>query len=47
VADYVLNSPSPSDRELIEDALARCMNVSRLLLDGEMQAAMLKLHTDS
>jgi PTH1 family peptidyl-tRNA hydrolase len=47
VADYVLNSPSPSDRALIEDALARCMNVSRLLLDGEMQAAMLKLHTDS
>jgi PTH1 family peptidyl-tRNA hydrolase len=47
VVDYVLNSPSPSDREQIEAALARCMDVSRLLLDGDMQAAMLKLHTGS
>jgi len=47
VADYVLNSPSPAERELIEGALARCMDVSRLLLDGDMQAAMLKLHTVS
>jgi len=45
VADYVLNSPSPAERELIESALARCMDVSKLLLDGDMQAAMLKLHT--
>jgi PTH1 family peptidyl-tRNA hydrolase len=47
VADYVLNSPAPAERELIEAALARCMDVSPLLLDGEMQAAMLKLHTGS
>ncbi|HXZ55840.1 MAG TPA: aminoacyl-tRNA hydrolase [Burkholderiales bacterium] len=47
VADYVLNSPAPAERELIEGALARCMDVSRLLLDGDMQAAMLKLHTGS
>jgi PTH1 family peptidyl-tRNA hydrolase len=47
VADYVLNSPSPADRELIEGALARCMDVAGLLLDGDMQAAMLKLHTGS
>jgi len=45
VADYVLNSPSPAERELIEAALARCMDVSSLLVEGEMQAAMLKLHT--
>lgn len=45
VADYVLKSPAPDERELIEAALARCMDVSRLLLDGDMQAAMLKLHT--
>ena len=45
VADYVVSAPSPADRELIEGALARSMEVSRLLLDGDMQAAMLKLHT--
>jgi PTH1 family peptidyl-tRNA hydrolase len=47
VADYVLKSPPASERELIEAALARCIDVSRLLLDGDMQAAMLKLHTRS
>jgi len=47
VADYVLNSPSAADRDLIEAALERCMDMSRLLLDGDMQAAMLKLHTGS
>ena len=47
VADYVLKSPAPAERELIEAALARCMNVAELLLDGDMQAAMLKLHTGS
>jgi len=47
VADYVLNSPSPAEREQIEATLARCMDVSPLLIDGEMQAAMLKLHTGS
>jgi PTH1 family peptidyl-tRNA hydrolase len=47
VADYVLNPPSPDDRKLIDAALARCMDASQLLLDGDMQAAMLKLHTGS
>jgi PTH1 family peptidyl-tRNA hydrolase len=47
VADYVLKSPPAAERELIEGALARCMDASRLLLDGDMQAAMLRLHTGS
>ena len=47
VADYVLNSPSPAERDLIEGALSRCLDVSEMLLGGEMQAAMLKLHTGS
>ena len=47
VADYVLKSPPSSERDLIEAALARCMDVSGLLLDGELEAAMLKLHTKS
>jgi len=45
VADYVLNSPAPAERELIDAALSRCFEVSGLLLEGEMEAAMLKLHT--
>jgi len=47
VADYVLTPPPSAERELIEAALARCMEVSGLLLDGNMEAAMLKLHTKS
>jgi len=47
VSDYVLNSPPPAEREQIEAALARCLDVSTLLLDGDMQAAMLKLHTQT
>ena len=45
VADYVVSSPAPAERELIEAALTRCMEISELLLDGNMEAAMLKLHT--
>jgi PTH1 family peptidyl-tRNA hydrolase len=47
VADYVLNSPRAAERELIETALARCMEVAGLLIEGELEAAMLKLHTQS
>jgi peptidyl-tRNA hydrolase, PTH1 family len=45
VADYVLSSPPVQERELIDSALMRCLEVSPLLLAGEMHAAMLKLHT--
>lgn len=45
VAGYVLNSPSKPERELIETALARCLDIAELLVDGDMQAAMLRLHT--
>ncbi len=45
VADYVLTPPPAAERELIEAALARCLDVSGLLLDGDMEAAMLRLHT--
>ena len=45
VADYVLSQPAPEERELIEQALAKCLEVSPLLLEGDMRAAMLKLHT--
>jgi peptidyl-tRNA hydrolase, PTH1 family len=45
VPDYVLKSPSPADREAIDKAIDRCLEVSDLLIAGEMNAAMLKLHT--
>ena len=45
VPDYVLRSPPPEDREQIQQALERSLDVAPLLLDGKMEAAMLKLHT--
>lgn len=45
VGDYVLSSPSPADRDLIEDAIARSLDCLPLVLEGHTEAAMLKLHT--
>ena len=45
VADYVLNSPRAAERELIEAALMRSLDVAGLLIDSDMPAAMLRLHT--
>ena len=45
VADYVLSSPSPDDRKLIDEAIDRSLECLPLVLDGETSAAMLKLHT--
>jgi PTH1 family peptidyl-tRNA hydrolase len=46
VADYVLSSPSPDQRAAIEQSLERCMEVFPLIESGQMEAAMLKLHTN-
>jgi PTH1 family peptidyl-tRNA hydrolase len=45
VPDYVLTSPPGPEREQIQRALDRCLDAAPLLLDGNMEAAMLKLHT--
>ncbi len=45
VADYVLSTPSPSDRELIEGTIQRTLEVMPVLLTGDLTAAMQKLHT--
>jgi PTH1 family peptidyl-tRNA hydrolase len=45
VADYVLSSPSPADREAIDNAIARSLASVPELLDGRMDVAMQKLHT--
>ena len=45
VADYVLQKPSTEEREAIDGAIARSLEVLPLCLAGDLQGAMLKLHT--
>ncbi len=45
VADYVLNRPSAEDREVIDGAIGRSIEVLPMCLAGDMQGAMQKLHS--
>ncbi len=45
VGDYVLSSPSPTDRDQIDGCIARGLEIVPQLLSGEFEAAMMKLHT--
>ena len=45
VADYVLRKPSAEDREDIERAIDRSLEILPQCLAGDLQGAMLKLHT--
>jgi len=45
VAGYVLSTPSPDDRALIDEAIERALDVSPLILAGDLQAATTRLHT--
>lgn len=45
VGDYVLSSPSPADRKVIDEAIDKSLDCLPLALRGDMSAAMLKLHT--
>jgi len=46
VIDYVLNRPSPEDRQAIEGAIGRVLaETDRLLLDGDAEGVMNTLHT--
>jgi PTH1 family peptidyl-tRNA hydrolase len=44
-ADYVLEKPPAEEREAIEGAIARSLESMPLILEGDLQAAMLKLHS--
>jgi len=44
-ADYVLEKPPADEREAIEGSIARSLEIMPLALEGDMQAAMLKLHS--
>ncbi len=45
VHDYVLQKPSPEDRAAIDAAIDNALGVLPLCLAGDLQGAMLKLHT--
>jgi len=44
-ADYVLEKPPAEERDAIEGAIARSLEIMPLMLEGDLQAAMLKLHS--
>lgn len=45
VVDYVLHKPSAADRSAIDDAITRSLELWPLIAGGDLEAAMLKLHT--
>ncbi|MBZ0072925.1 MAG: aminoacyl-tRNA hydrolase [Thiohalobacteraceae bacterium] len=45
VVDYVLHRPSREEQELIDAAMARALEVMPLVVAGEFERAMHKLHT--
>ncbi len=45
VVNYVLNDPRTDERELIEEAMQQSLHVAPLVVEGKVEAAMLKLHT--
>jgi len=44
VVNYVLRKPSPEHREGIEKAIDQSLSALDLILDGEMERAMMKVH---
>ena len=45
VAGYVLNDPRREERDLIDAAMQRALDVAHLIIEGKTEAAMLKLHS--
>ena len=45
VADFVLHPPSREHESAIGDAIARALDIVPLAVEGKMEAAMLKLHS--
>jgi PTH1 family peptidyl-tRNA hydrolase len=44
-ADYVLEKPPAEEREAIEGAIARALELVPQMIEGDLQGAMQKLHT--
>jgi PTH1 family peptidyl-tRNA hydrolase len=47
VTDYVLRSPCKEEAEKIDEAIIRSLEIWPLIVQGDYQAAMLRLHTKS
>ncbi len=45
VVDYVLHAPRNEEQQAIDDAMARSLDVWPQIIAGQMEGAMLKLHT--
>jgi PTH1 family peptidyl-tRNA hydrolase len=45
VVNYVLNAPRKEEQVLIDEAMQRGQDVAPLIIEGKMEAAMLKLHS--
>jgi PTH1 family peptidyl-tRNA hydrolase len=45
VADYVLHRPRKEEQPLIDEAIAKSLNVIPLLCEGKFDAAIMELHT--
>ena len=45
VVNYVLNAPRKEEQVLIGEALQRAQDVVPLIIEGKLEAAMLKLHS--
>ncbi|OGS92216.1 MAG: aminoacyl-tRNA hydrolase [Gallionellales bacterium GWA2_60_18] len=45
VVNYVLNDPRREERELIDEAMQKAQNIAHLVIEGKIEAAMLKLHS--
>jgi PTH1 family peptidyl-tRNA hydrolase len=46
VVNYVLNVPRKEEQVLIDEAMQRAQDVAALIIEGKMEAAMLKLHSN-
>lgn len=46
VVNYVLNAPRKEEQILIEDAMQHAQEVAPLIIEGKLEAAMLKLHSN-
>jgi PTH1 family peptidyl-tRNA hydrolase len=46
VVNFVLNAPRKEEQVLIEEAMQRAQEVAPLIIEGKLEAAMLKLHSN-
>ncbi|OIR04708.1 peptidyl-tRNA hydrolase [mine drainage metagenome] len=46
VVSYVLNAPRKEEQGLIEEAMQHAHDVAPLIIEGKLEAAMLKLHSN-